>query len=208
MLRGCGDGSNGGVLVRRRIKLGAHLLAAALLVATAGCTGTPPSSVPTASALASGGAGTPSVLATPRPIARHTATPAAACRPTDQDRYVYRPARLQVLTACVRVSGTVAFIRDEADGDLHLGLALDAPYAHLVVAANGGAERGDLVIEPVCELRVTQADAIAVCAADPDPLRGLPRLGEHVWMEGRYVADLQHGGWRELHPLYRWGVLP
>ena len=64
------------------------------------------------------------------------------------------------------------------------------------------------MIEPVCELRVTQADAIASCAADPDPVRGLPRLGEHVWMEGRYVADLQHGGWRELHPLYRWGVLP
>ena len=132
----------------------------------------------------------------------------AACRPTDQDRYVYHPARLQVLRACLRVAGTVAFIREEADGDLHLGLALDAPYAHLVVAANQGAERGDLVIEPVCELRVTQADAIAACAADPDPLRGLPSLGEHVWMEGRYVADLQHGGWRELHPLYRWGTLP
>ena len=90
---------------------------------------------------------------------------AAACRPTDQDRYVYHPARLQVLAACIRVTGTVAFIRSEADGDLHLGLALDTLYAHLVVAANSGVERGDLVIEPVCELRVTQADAIATCAA-------------------------------------------
>ena len=133
---------------------------------------------------------------------------AAACRPTDQDRYVYHPARLQVLSACTRVTGTVAFIRQEADGDFHIGLALDARYEHLVVAANQGAERGDLVIEPVCELRVTQTDAIAICAADRDPLRGLPTLGEHVWMEGRYVADLDHGGWRELHPLYRWGALP
>ena len=192
------------------MKLGAHVLATALLVATAGCTGTSAGSFPsgTGSAFASAGAATPSVLASARPTARRTATRTAACRPTDQDRYVYHPARLAVLAACLRVTGTVAFIRDEADGDLHLGLALDARYAHLVVAANGGAERGDLVIEPVCELPVTQADAIATCAADPDPLRGLPRLGEHVWTEGRYVADLQHGGWRELHPLYRWGVLP
>ena len=192
------------------MKRGAHVLAAAVLVAATGCTGTPLSSLPSgsASAFASAGAGMPSVLATPRPTVQRTAAPAAACRPTDQDRYVYHPARLQVLTACVRVTGTVAFIREEADGDLHIGLALDAPYGHLVVAANTGAERGDLVIEPVCELQVTQADAIATCAADRDPLRGLPTLGERVWMEGRYVADLQHSGWRELHPLSRWGALP
>jgi hypothetical protein len=26
-------------------------------------------------------------------------------------------------------------------------------------------------------------------------------------MEGRSVLDLNHGGWAELHPLYRAGVL-
>lgn len=157
--------------------------------------------------LTSPGASEPGTTPSPTPTRRPPAT-AAACRPTDQDRYVYHPARLQLLAACLRVTGTVAFIRKEADGDLHIGLALDARYEHLVVAANQGAERGDLVIEPVCELRVTQTDAIAICAADRDPLRGLPTLGEHVWMEGRYVADQDHGGWRELHPLYRWGALP
>jgi hypothetical protein len=189
------------------MKLGSRVLTAALLVATAGCTGTAPGSVPSSPASAAAGPATPSVLASARPTAGRTTT-RVACRPTDQDRYVYHPARLAVLKACLRVTGTITFIRDEADGDLHIGLALDPPYAPLVVAANAGVERGDLVIEPVCELRVTQTDAIATCAADRDPLRGLPRLGEHVWMEGRYVADLQHGGWRELHPLYRWGVLP
>lgn len=193
--------------MRRRMKLGSRALVAVVLAATAGCTGMAPSSAPSASAPASAAAAMPSTPITARPTARHTAAPVAACRPTDQDRYIYHPARLAVLEACIKVTGTIAFVRDEADGDLHLGLALDPPYAHLVVAANAGAERGDLVIEPVCELRVTQADAISTCAADRDPLRGLPSLGEHVWMEGRYVADLQHGGWRELHPLYRWGVL-
>ena len=185
--------------------------AAAILLGVAGCAGTVPNSVPSASASGSGAAAAPSATATATATAERKATskPAAvACRATDQDRYVYHPARLEVLRSCLRVSGTVAFIRQEADGDLHMGLALDAPYRNLVVAANQGAERGDLVIEPVCELRVTQANAAATCAVDPDPLRSLPGLGEHVWMEGRYVTDVQHGGWRELHPLYRWGALP
>ncbi len=188
-------------------RAGAMVLAGALLLAAGGCADTVPSSLPVAPAASSLSPSEPGATPSPTP----TASPVAAqgaCRPTDQDRFVYHPARLEVLAACVRVTGTVAFIRREADGDLHIGLALDAAYAHLVVAANQGAERGDLVIEPVCELRVTQADAIAICAADHDPLRGLPTLGEHVWMEGRYVADLDHGGWRELHPLYRWGAAP
>jgi len=33
-------------------------------------------------------------------------------------------------------------------------------------------------------------------------------VGAHVWMEGRYVADSEHGGWAELHPLHRWGAAP
>ena len=50
--------------------------------------------------------------------------PPKACAPTDQDRYVYNPARLQVVTACLQVTGTVAAIRMEADGDLHLLIRL------------------------------------------------------------------------------------
>jgi len=64
------------------------------------------------------------------------------------------------------------------------------------------------VVEPVCVKAVTQPDAEASCAADPDPLAPpFPGVGERVWMEGRYVFDLDHGGWAELHPLYRWGDL-
>jgi hypothetical protein len=165
-------------------------LAAALLFGAAGCASTEPSSLqsvsaPESSAIAAASAtATATATATAKPTQKATAEPAAvACRTTDQDRYVYHPARLAVLRACLRVSCTVAFIRHEADGDLHIGLALDAPYARFVVAANQGAERGDLVIEPVCELAVTQADAIATCAAARDPLRGMSSLGEHVWME-------------------------
>ena len=133
--------------------------------------------------------------------------PPRGCVPTDQDRYVYNPARLQVVTACLQVSGTVAAIRTEADGDRHILIALDPVDAHLLTPANQGEELGDLVVEPVCVGSVSQADAIDTCAADADPIASMPStVGEHIWLEGRYVFDLEHGGWAELHPLYRWGA--
>ena len=148
---------------------------------------------------------------TARPLAHATATPRptakpATCSPTDQVRYVYNPYRLAVQAPCTYVTGTVAAVRHEADGDLHILVALDPAYRHLLTPANQGEELGDLVIEPVCVEAVSQADAIATCAADHDPLTTLPAVGERVWMEGRYVFDTEHGGWAELHPLYRWGT--
>jgi hypothetical protein len=142
------------------------------------------------------------------PAAVTAATPPAACIPTDQDRYVYRPARLQVIAPCTRVTGTVEAASLEADGDVHITVRLDAAYLGLL---NEGSqfENGELVVEPVCQIPPLQADAIRICAADPDPLAGpLPRVGDHVWMEGRQVLDLQHHAWMELHPLYRWGLVP
>lgn len=149
---------------------------------------------------------TPTATVTPGATPRPTARIAATCRPTDQDQFVYNPSRLEVLRSCIRVTGTVAAVRHEADGDLHILLALDPPDRGLLRPANQGEELGDLVIEPVCVRGVTQADAVDVCATDPDPMPGpFPTVGEHVWMDGRYVLDLEHGGWAELHPLYRWG---
>ncbi len=81
----------------------------------------------------------------------------------------------------------VAEVRTEADGDLHILLALVPVYADLLTATNQGVERGDLVVETVCVRSVTQLDAIEVCAADSDPLSALPRQGDYFRMEGHYV---------------------
>jgi hypothetical protein len=148
--------------------------------------------------------GTASPTAIPSPTASTVASP-FACVPTDQDQYVYNQERLQVIAGCLQVTGVVAEIRTEADGDLHILLALDAAFAHLLTPGNQGVERGDMVVEPICVRSVSQTDAIEACAADPDPMSTLPRVGDHVWMEGRYVLDLEHDAWAELHPLYRWG---
>ena len=56
------------------------------------------------------------MAATPR-ASSPTGPSAATCASTDQDQHVYNPDRLQVHSACIRVTGTVAAIRNEADGD-------------------------------------------------------------------------------------------
>jgi hypothetical protein len=116
---------------------------------------------------------------------------------------------LTVLAACIRMTGTVAAIRKEADGDYHVLVKPDPAYLSLVNPANSGLELGDLVVEPVCVGAVTQADAVTPCKGDTDTVNvvGLA-VGMHVWAEGRYVTDGSHGGWAELHPLYRWGTQP
>ncbi len=130
---------------------------------------------------------------------------AQPCTTTDQDRYTYRPARLQVILPCLRVTGTIIQSSAEADGDYHINVKLDPPYEDLLTDGNA-AEDGLLIVEPVCQFPPLQAEAIRVCASDPDPLSGgLPAVGDHVFLEGRWVLDLQHHAWAELHPLYRWG---
>jgi len=178
------------------------LVAAMIALSVAACsTGTTGSqSSPTAS--------NPSVTSSPsnQPV---------TCQPTDQDRYIYNPNRLSVQAACIRVTGEVLAKIVEADGDFHIRVLLDSQYANLLTSANqqqcanndqGVRTCGLLVVEPVCENNVTQSDAQATCAADKDPITPLPSVGQHVWMEGRYVFDEDHGGWAELHPLYRWAV--
>jgi hypothetical protein len=124
-------------------------------------------------------------------------------QPADPRSHVYKPNRLQVLQPCVTASGTIAFERKEADGDYHTGLKLDPQYADLVNACNatclGGAEHGDLVLEPVCELAVTQADAVSACVGYHNPLV-IPPVGSHVTVSGPHVLDLDHG-WLEIHPV-------
>jgi hypothetical protein len=144
----------------------------------------------------------------PSPLTGASATPpsgVATCVPGDQDAYVYRPARLSVLAPCIRLVGTVEASSVETDGDVHLNVRLDEAYRGVLRPGND-FEDGDLIVEPVCQIAPPQADAIRVCASDPAPLDRVPKVGDHVWLEGRYVIDVQHHDWAELHPLYRWGT--
>ncbi len=97
---------------------------------------------------------------------------------------VYHPTRLIVQQPCALVSGTVMQRRVEGDGDIHLLLALDAPYQAAINSKNSQYEHGDLVVE------IIPADQARVY---------VPQLGAHIVVIGPYAKDNDHG-WMELHP--------
>jgi hypothetical protein len=147
---------------------------------------------------------TPLPTATPTPTTAPTITPPPTltpeCVPTDQDKYVWGPERLHVFSPCIRVTGIVKKVDTgnavEHDGDAIVELALDPPFSpeRYLWPEN----HGTLHVEVICYYRFQMG-----CVNDPDPLLELPFVGQHVWMEGRWVLD--KNGKSELHPLYRWG---
>jgi hypothetical protein len=139
------------------------------------------------------------------------ATPAGAIELSPQScpaasAHVYHPQRLHLLGGCqlVTLTGTLRKEKAEPDGDFHVLLALDPGQKNprggaWINAENTHQQKGDLVLEPVCEVSVTQRDAVAACQGYRNPLK-LPRVGKHVTVSGYWVFDGQHG-WNELHPL-------
>jgi hypothetical protein len=118
-------------------------------------------------------------------------------------KHVYHPARLQVVEPCVEVTGTIHHLKKEADGDDHIQVKLDPPFEKLLNARNVSIQAGCLVIEPVCEGPVTQADAISACRDFHSPVR-LPKDNQHVKILGAFILDTEaNHGWTELHPVTR-----
>lgn len=119
--------------------------------------------------------------------------------------HVYHPGRLWLLHGCqvTTLRGLVEYKRAEADGDYHVRLKLDVGqscYGQACIdTQNVEQQHGDLVLEPVCEREVTQADAVSACQGYHNDLV-VPRVGAHVEVAGYWVFDDQHG-WNELHPL-------
>lgn len=137
--------------------------------------------------------------------------PVRQCTPTDQDNRVYDPSRLRLRADCIRVTGTVKNTSiDPDDGDGLINLMVDEPFAQYLVPANS-AFGVALHLEIVCYRVLTdlRSDVKQACK---DNLTGmdyrrdpLPKSGDRIWAEGRWVLDVGHEGWAELHPLYRWG---
>lgn len=136
------------------------------------------------------------------PSASVVAQPATAATCGDPHAHVYNPDRLQLLAACVTVTGIVDAVRKERDGDVHILLHLD-PGQEKYLNAKNAQELGDLVLEPVCVDAVTQADAISACVGYSNPLR-MPSIGAHISATGPWVLDRDHG-WLEIHPVSSFG---
>lgn len=159
--------------------------------------------------IACGSSSTPTAAVTSSPSALVSdSLSAATC--SDPHSHVYNPDRLQLLAACITVAGTIELERAEADGDYHVRLRLDPGQTcagqPCLDTDNTSEQAGDLVLEPVCENPITQADAVAACSGYQNPLV-LPPVGSHVEVMGPFVLDADHG-WNEIHPLESVMVVP
>jgi len=134
----------------------------------------------------------------------------AACRssppPTSSDacgphpfEHVYHPQRLKVLDGCRTVTGVIANVKREPDGDLHIRLTVDD--VSLLNDKNRSDQHGDLVLEPVCEGPVTQEDAKDACRDYTSDVQ-VPPVGTRIAVTGPWVLDKEHG-WNEIHPAMR-----
>jgi hypothetical protein len=134
----------------------------------------------------------------PAPDREFSQTTAIQC---DQSlwEYVYNPGRLQVLNPCILVTGAVEEIRKEADGDVHIRFRLDQQFTALLNEKNIARQQGDLVLEPICQGKVRQADAAEPCSHYNGPYFE-PLVGHRYLVWGAYVHDADHG-WNELHPV-------
>ncbi|MDO8600755.1 MAG: hypothetical protein Q7R73_04095 [bacterium] len=120
--------------------------------------------------------------------------------------HVYHPSRLEVKDPCIRVTGVIQKIRVEKDGDYHVELRLDPAYRHLLNDANSKNQRGNLVVEPICQRKVTQENAKEACRGFNKFMK-IPPVGTRVTVEGSYVLDTHHG-WMEIHPATRIVPIP
>jgi len=115
--------------------------------------------------------------------------------------HVYHPQRLKVVEKCIAVTGTIHHSKREADGDEHIQLTLDSEFSNLLNDRNNKIQAKSLVIEPVCQGPVTQADAVVACRDFHSPVDLLPK-GKHVRVLGSYVLDSEaNHGWMEVHPV-------
>ena len=134
-------------------------------------------------------------------VRKNPTPPEVASRQCDQALwgYVYKPERLHILNACTYIEGTVEGLRSEPDGDVHIRFRLDPQFESLLNEANVSRQHGDLVLEPVCQVRVKQADAIEPCSRYTGPYFA-PQIGQRYVVWGSHVYDAEHG-WNELHPI-------
>jgi hypothetical protein len=121
--------------------------------------------------------------------------------PNSISSHVYSPDRLTIVNSCIKASGTVENVFEEADGDYHLRLALDSQYSNLTNSANDQYQYGDLVVEIICALPITQPDAVSACQGYTSNIT-VPSVNDHITVSGPYVLDTDHYSWAEIHPVY------
>ena len=128
-------------------------------------------------------------------------SPGHGCRPGPPLAGVWSPDRLQVLSPCKHATGIVAVTQPEPDGDHHIWLRVDPGYEFLLDAENHFQAKPALLAEvtPDCPLATNPPNAPSANRC-PTSTLALPRIGDHVTIDGPWVRDTEHG-WNEIHPV-------
>ena len=119
--------------------------------------------------------------------------------------HVYHPRRLAVVEKCIAVTGTIHHVKKEADGDEHIQLQLDSQFEGLLNDRNRTAQASCLILEPVCQNPISQADAVEACREFHSAVELPTEKHAHVKVLGSYVLDTEKPGhgWMEIHPVTR-----
>lgn len=138
----------------------------------------------------------------PLPTEWSEAAPASAsCDDSLWGHTYFAEDRLTTVSPCAVVEGIVRETHDSDDGDRIIELETDP---RLVNRAN---RFGWLHVEIVCQRPGDQPKHRSACQGYPGPFIAPPRPGSRVRITGRYVADRDHGGLMEIHPVSALEVL-
>jgi hypothetical protein len=181
------------------------------------CERVSPSSPPLSSSESNDGSGSTDfesdddLIASTTPLSSLPASSTVSTSSNQSDQslwnHIYNPARLQVVDTCKSVIGVIESKRVEKDGDYHIRVKLDPQFSNLINSANIKNQFGDLVVEPICVNKVTQADAISACQNFRQNI-SIPPISSHVNITGSYVLDKEHGNWAEIHPVTSITIMP
>lgn len=169
-----------------------------VIVLIAACTPlTQPSSSPSATVEPT----VPLVAATASPTMTPAPSPTrpTTCSDRDPSANVYSPERLVMVNPCMTVTGVVAAIAHDADGDTRVELALDYGLEAVLNMANLTSLNGHLDVRFVCTDPIGAIAAQACAAYRSAP--ALPAVGAHVQLTGPLVRD-KVSGLNQIHPVW------
>ena len=156
-------------------------------------------------------------------IISSAAQPTPSCNPKLWN-HVFTRTRLEIITKCTSVTGTVISSFQVNDGDQHIQLLPDNQYLTLLNQKNIELQLCPLVIDPICAHDPSKLNNATLLDAGIDLADGevenqsiyacrgfvskvyIPKVGEHVRVTGSYVLDKYHG-WMEIHPATKIEVL-
>jgi hypothetical protein len=123
------------------------------------------------------------------------------CRSGPPEAGVHNPDRLTVLDPCKHAEGVAVDVAHEVDGDYHVWFKVDPGFESLLNAENHFQAQPAMLAEitPDCPATTNPPDARSA-AQCPRTKLPIPKLGDHIAIDGPWVLDTDHG-WREIHPV-------